>query len=69
MLVSLIKSGTPRWPLHTLLLKISNTRSPLTIEGNALALALALTILTSLRFQKHFGVKSYFEMLLNFDMT
>ena len=37
MLVSL--SGTPRWPFHTFLLKISNTRSPLnrTFERNALA--------------------------------
>ena len=36
MLVPL--SGTPRWPLHTFLLKISTTRSPLTVERNALAL-------------------------------
>ena len=36
ILVSL--SRTPRWPLDTFLLKMSNTRSPITLQQKALAL-------------------------------
>ena len=32
------QSGAPRWPLHRFLLKMSNTRSPITLERNSLAL-------------------------------
>ena len=64
-----ILSGTPRWPLHTFLLKMSNTRSPRTPERNEFKTWPRGVVLDSLQFYKHFDIEIRFLVLLNFDMT
>ena len=65
MLVTL--SGAPRWPLHTFLLKMSNTRSPRTLERNAYKIWPRGVVLDSLQFYKHFDIEICILVLLNFD--
>ena len=59
MLVSL--SGAPRWPLHILFLKMSDTQHPITLGRNALALQnFRCAVFNSLQFHKHFGIEICF---------
>ena len=64
-----ILSRAPRWPLHTFLPKMSNTRSPRTLERNTFKIWARDVVLNSLQFYKHFDIVIRFLVLLNSDMT
>ena len=50
---------TQRWPPHTLLLKMSNSRSPITLKQMFFCFKFCprCVVLSSLQYHKHFGMK------------